>query len=377
LQYFAKKEKAPAGASQDNRRQSISAKAGFRQKEVRNPLQFALYVYFTIWMIYPLLWVLAAEGLITSVVNHCVTVMMDVLAKSMYGFALLEFQLRIDKSQVEFTQLKVTKAELQEEIMEEKKKIRKITKKQEEEEMSRRGDDYEDEDRWPAHLQSTRFAQGFTSPASSTRPSPKPSPKPSPPHNFASLQQNSAFAVGQLPAMESYGNGNMMRSKPPMMGDGRSMNSANGNVNMMPVRSNPGSDSPRRPSPMNDGGMFSLSLALAIPLSSVLYSHDLPSESPLDQQSLPHTSLDQQSLPHTSLDQQSLPHTSLDQQSLPHTSFLQAQRAGVTFRGRKRGFKMFKTGGCKLMRVGGMYTRACSECQMAAEWHKLCRWLER
>lgn len=113
LQYFAKKEKAPAGASQDNRRQSISAKAGFRQKEVRNPLQFALYVYFTIWMIYPLLWVLAAEGLITSVVNHCVTVMMDVLAKSMYGFALLEFQLRIDKSQVEFTQLKVTKAALQ------------------------------------------------------------------------------------------------------------------------------------------------------------------------------------------------------------------------------------------------------------------------
>jgi hypothetical protein len=41
LQYFApRKEKAPAGASQDNRRQFISAKAGFRQKEVRNPLQF-------------------------------------------------------------------------------------------------------------------------------------------------------------------------------------------------------------------------------------------------------------------------------------------------------------------------------------------------
>ena len=36
---------------------------------------------------------------------------------------------------MEFTQLKVTKAELQEELMEEKKKIRKIIKKQEEEEM--------------------------------------------------------------------------------------------------------------------------------------------------------------------------------------------------------------------------------------------------
>jgi hypothetical protein len=37
-------------------------RAGFRKKNVRNPLQFALSVYFTIWMIYPILWLLL-EGL--------------------------------------------------------------------------------------------------------------------------------------------------------------------------------------------------------------------------------------------------------------------------------------------------------------------------
>jgi len=227
LQYFAKKEKS--SQPDRNKRQSISSKAGFRQKQVRNPLQFALYVYFTIWMIYPLLWLLLEGKMISNIVNHCCTVMMDVLAKSMYGFALLRFQLLIDKSQVEFTQLKVTKAELQEELMEEKKKIRKIIKKQEEEEMAARGhDDDEDEDAWPAHMTTTRFSQGF-SPGSSARQSP---------------QQQPSFAMGQVPQLGA----------DPL----RSMNSSNGNINMMP------SNSPlingqggRRPSPQmgsNDGG---------------------------------------------------------------------------------------------------------------------------
>ena len=41
------------------------------------------------------------EGeIISKVVAHCCNVVMDVLAKSMYGFALLKFQLIIDKTQV-------------------------------------------------------------------------------------------------------------------------------------------------------------------------------------------------------------------------------------------------------------------------------------
>jgi len=132
MQYFAKKEKS---AVPTNKRLSISAKAGFRTKSVRNPLQFALSVYFTIWMIYPILWLLVEGKIITPTISHCCTVVMDVLAKSMYGFALLKFQLLIDKSQVHFTELKVTKAELMEEQMEEKKKMRKILQQMDQDEL--------------------------------------------------------------------------------------------------------------------------------------------------------------------------------------------------------------------------------------------------
>merc|ERR1711939_698788 len=77
---------------------------------------------------------------------HCCHVIMDVLAKSMYGFALLKFQLLVDKNQVHFTELKVTKAELVEEYMEQKKRIRKIQRKQDEDRSSDSSDEDEDED---------------------------------------------------------------------------------------------------------------------------------------------------------------------------------------------------------------------------------------
>jgi len=53
----------------------MNNRAGFRQKNVRNPLQFALSTYFTIWMIYPVLWLLL-EGIETV----CVTVFVAVCA---------------------------------------------------------------------------------------------------------------------------------------------------------------------------------------------------------------------------------------------------------------------------------------------------------
>jgi len=116
---------------------SLAERGGFRSKAVRNPLQFALSVYFTIWMIYPILWLLLEGKLISNTVAHCCNVVMDVLAKSMYGFALLKFQLLIDKTQIEFGELRVTKSELVEELMEEKKKVRKVQKQLDEEEMAR------------------------------------------------------------------------------------------------------------------------------------------------------------------------------------------------------------------------------------------------
>jgi len=136
MQYFAKKDKSLRAQNGDSR-MSLAERGGFRSKTVRNPLQFALSVYFTIWMIYPILWLLLEGKLISNTVAHCCNVVMDVLAKSMYGFALLKFQLLIDKTQIEFGELRVTKSELVEELMEEKKKVRKVQKQLDEEEMAR------------------------------------------------------------------------------------------------------------------------------------------------------------------------------------------------------------------------------------------------
>jgi len=155
MQYFAKKEKSMLEQGPAGKRMSISERAGFRKKNVRNPLQFALTVYFTIWIIYPVLWLLVELSMISLIVNHCCTVVMDVLAKSMYGFALLKFQLLIDKSQIEFGELKVTKAELMEEYMEEKKKVRKILKELDEQEMQHKDSDDEDEYNFPAEAASS------------------------------------------------------------------------------------------------------------------------------------------------------------------------------------------------------------------------------
>jgi L-fucose isomerase-like protein len=85
-------------------------------------------------------------GIISYLVNHCCIVVMDVLAKSMYGFALLKFQLLVDKSQVTFGELKVTLAELRDERQHEKKQLRKMLKELDEEEMKRRMEDDDDDD---------------------------------------------------------------------------------------------------------------------------------------------------------------------------------------------------------------------------------------
>lgn len=213
MQYFAKKEKSMLDTGEaKNKRMSIAERAGFRKKNVRNPLQFALTVYFTIWIIYPVLWLLVEGGMISLIVNHCCTVVMDVLAKSMYGFALLKFQLLIDKSQVEFSELKVTKAELMEEYMEEKKKVRKMIKEMDEKEMEARDSDDDDEYNYPENASSVggkkkRRGSQASSPALSHQlPSPQmvpmmmPGMPPAPVYNPAMA---GAFPMTSMPPMNS------------------------------------------------------------------------------------------------------------------------------------------------------------------------------
>jgi len=148
LQYFSKKEK---GVSEDHmtqsmKRVSMATKSGLRDKNVRNPLSTALGTYFCIWMVYPLLWLLREGDLITATIHHCSHVVMDVLAKSMYGFALLKFQLLVDKNQVRFSELKVTKAELVDDYTEQKKKIRKMQRAQDEGFSDESSDEDDEED---------------------------------------------------------------------------------------------------------------------------------------------------------------------------------------------------------------------------------------
>lgn len=160
LQYFSKKDSAAVAqlgdmATASQKHVSMATKAGLRHKDVRNPLKFALGTYFTIWMCYPLLWLLLEGKLITPTISHCCHVVMDVLAKSMYGFALLRFQLLVDKTQVHFTELKVTKAELIEEFAEAKKKLRRIQRSQELQDQESDEDSDESDDEYSQNGYST------------------------------------------------------------------------------------------------------------------------------------------------------------------------------------------------------------------------------
>eukprot|EP00961_Rhodomonas_salina_P292984 3933386-Rhodomonas_salina.1 len=63
------------------------------------PLRLAVYTFFTIWIVFPVLWVLGHQGLgiisdEVSEVLHCVC---DLVAKSFYGFALARYRSYFDK----------------------------------------------------------------------------------------------------------------------------------------------------------------------------------------------------------------------------------------------------------------------------------------
>ncbi|EKX40903.1 hypothetical protein GUITHDRAFT_164579 [Guillardia theta CCMP2712] len=75
-------------------------------KKIRAPLKLSLTLYFSIWCGYPALWLLTEFGAISQLAAHVMTVIMDVAAKSVYGFALLKFQLGVDKRDVWLDELR-------------------------------------------------------------------------------------------------------------------------------------------------------------------------------------------------------------------------------------------------------------------------------
>ena len=79
-----------------------------RVKRVKYYLKMACTTYFAIWIGYPTLWVMYEAGIIDTVTSHVLHVLFDVIAKSVYGFALLCFVLAGDKHDFVFLELKPT-----------------------------------------------------------------------------------------------------------------------------------------------------------------------------------------------------------------------------------------------------------------------------
>lgn len=77
-------------------------------KKVRFYLKLACTTYFAIWLGYPTLWVLYEAHLIDAVTSHLMHVLFDVVAKSVYGFALLFFVVGGSKHEFVFLELKPT-----------------------------------------------------------------------------------------------------------------------------------------------------------------------------------------------------------------------------------------------------------------------------
>lgn len=82
-------------------------------KKIRAPLKLSLTLYFTIWCGYPVLWILDEWGLMPGIAIHVISMIMDVAAKSVYGFALLKFQLSVDKNEFELGELKTLRGGVQ------------------------------------------------------------------------------------------------------------------------------------------------------------------------------------------------------------------------------------------------------------------------
>ena len=62
-------------------------------------LKTGCYIFFSVWLIYPLFWLLSgkAANVLSADMEHIITCVMDIFAKSAYGFALLYFRLYFDK----------------------------------------------------------------------------------------------------------------------------------------------------------------------------------------------------------------------------------------------------------------------------------------
>lgn len=121
MQYFGKKHRILRKAGK-NKRLSFASAKGLRDKKVRGPLQTFLASYFGVWMGYPLLWLLEDFGVLDNVVLYVCHVVLDVLAKVVFGYCIVRFQFLLDKMDLKLEELKVTLADMIDDYQEALKK---------------------------------------------------------------------------------------------------------------------------------------------------------------------------------------------------------------------------------------------------------------
>jgi hypothetical protein len=116
MQYFGKKHRITArkgdGDKPKKKRESFATKKGLREKKLRQPIQYFLATYFVVWIGYPLLWLLEEFQVIPNEATYVCHVILDLMAKVIFGFCIVRFQFLLNKIGLNLENLTVTLSDM-------------------------------------------------------------------------------------------------------------------------------------------------------------------------------------------------------------------------------------------------------------------------
>jgi len=116
MQYFGKKHRITSkkgeGEERKKKRESFATKKGLRDKKLRQPIQYFLATYFLVWIGYPILWLLEEFKVIPNEAIYVCHVVLDLLAKVIFGFCVIRFQFLLDKIGLNLENLTVTLSDM-------------------------------------------------------------------------------------------------------------------------------------------------------------------------------------------------------------------------------------------------------------------------
>ena len=119
MQYFGKKHRITArkgeagdGDMPKKKRESFATKKGLREKKMRQPIQYFLATYFLVWVGYPILWLLEEFKVMPNEATYVCHVILDLLAKVIFGFCVVRFQFLLNKIGLNLENLTVTLSDM-------------------------------------------------------------------------------------------------------------------------------------------------------------------------------------------------------------------------------------------------------------------------